>query len=223
MTDCLFNSCCPSVCPCETDLVKVTACVSKTEIVVEDELSVSCTGEQDAILYCWRICLDNAGQTITNARLSLALTWKILAAAPTLTSEGRSIFQNCLLTGDLLSRTEVSTNIPSVHVVGANVWNGFDQIELFDLDFVNQIPSGKWVVEVCAEIQLSQLQALGIISNPALFPSLITLRGRSLTNYCPINQSTFAGCVPESITVAPFPCDATTLPNLTCILPNNAP
>lgn len=211
--------CCAPVCKCPIsvcDDVKISACVSRTEVVVnDDDATMSCIGEQDAILYCWRIMIENcSSQTLCHAHLDLDLRWKLQAAAPALNvnPDTQSIFQNCLLTVPFLDRTEVETNLPNVQTVADNAFTGFQDGAALFAGSNDLIPPGKWVVEVCAEIQKSALGDHGIIDcpDPALFPSVLTLRAEIPINVgCPINISTFVGCNPESVTVAALPCNGT--------------
>ena len=221
LDNCLACCPCPAKCVCPLDIcndVKINGCVSRTEVRINDESPSACVGDQEAILYCWRICVENcSSQVLCHANVALDLRWKILAAGAEMVTDG-TIFQNCLLTGLNLAVTDVTTNIPTAFPVGASVFTGFGAgALLFDATQNNQIPPGKWVIEVCAEIQKSQLEALNIspCPDPALFPAVLTLHAEIPINVgCPVNVSTFVGCVPEAVVVAPFPCNTSLLPNL---------
>jgi len=190
--------------------VKIAGVVNRTDISVPTD-SPSTSGAQDAILYCWRLSIENCSNTtFCDVQVRLEPRFKTTGTVPC--AGGGQIFNPDVIvastTGvnsDNTAVTNVSANITGVETVAAGAW---DQAapELFATP--GTLPPGRWVLEVCAEIRKSELEDFDC-PDPALFPSIFSVTGHTPSNVgCPLNVCTFVGCSPDSViaTLNPLSC-----------------
>lgn len=192
-------------CPCPNDVctqVRIAGVVNRTDISVPTD-SGSTDDAQDAILYCWRLSIENCSNTtFCDVQVRLEPRFKTTGTIPR--CGGQDIFNPEVIVATTAGNisdentavTNVSANITGAETVAAGAW---DQAapELFAAP--GTLPPGRWVLEVCAEIRKSALEEYDC-PDPALFPSIFSVTGHTPSNVgCPLNVCTFVGCSPDSV------------------------